>query len=298
MVLPPELQIYAENILRRFPEEFMALGAPGLEDIYDLRPNGTWSRRMMESATEKTVEITIRRWHVPSLMPPQAMGGYMPQAQSYFQVGAASTAASAAAAAVRYPAAASAGLMSPPVSSLPAADPQVDDQSMQRLARLENALLALKPQIEAVVASQSKAQHTAHLGGNPGNNSGPRLSGYAADESAAGNPGDMKGAASATPEHGGGQELRSRRHMDKLQIITSPKEKAKAQAQKPQPMQPVQVQTQNHQAEVSSDELAKGNVGGKAGEKARPRVISTVRVAPCAMDPKSPRSPGRYTAWG
>ena len=32
MVLPPELHIYAENILRRFPEEFMALGAPNLEE--------------------------------------------------------------------------------------------------------------------------------------------------------------------------------------------------------------------------------------------------------------------------
>ena len=32
MVLPPELHVYAENILRRFPEEFMALGAPNLED--------------------------------------------------------------------------------------------------------------------------------------------------------------------------------------------------------------------------------------------------------------------------
>eukprot|EP00913_Durusdinium_trenchii_P024977 g23443.t1 len=70
MVLPPELNIYAENILRRFPEEFMALGAPNLEenpaifrfDIYDLRPNGTWSRKMVESSAEKTIEITMRRW--------------------------------------------------------------------------------------------------------------------------------------------------------------------------------------------------------------------------------------------
>lgn len=65
-----ELLTYAENFYRRFPEEFIALGAPGLEEIFDLRSHGTRSRRISESPTEKTVEITIRRWQAPALMPP------------------------------------------------------------------------------------------------------------------------------------------------------------------------------------------------------------------------------------
>lgn len=68
MGLPLELVPYAENFYRRFPEEFIALGMPGLEEAFDLRPNGTWSRRVLETPTEKTVEITIRRWQMPSLV--------------------------------------------------------------------------------------------------------------------------------------------------------------------------------------------------------------------------------------
>ena len=37
------------------------------------------------------------------------------------------------------------------------APPALDEQANQRLGRLENALLALKPQIEAMVSLQSKA---------------------------------------------------------------------------------------------------------------------------------------------
>lgn len=73
MGLPLELLPYAENLYRRFPEEFLALGAPGLEQVFDLRPHGTWSRRLSETPTEKTVEITIRRWQMPTLAPWQAL---------------------------------------------------------------------------------------------------------------------------------------------------------------------------------------------------------------------------------
>lgn len=61
MGLPPEMLIYAENLWRRFPEEFVALGMPNLEHVFDLRPDGTKTRRIFETATEKTIEITIRR---------------------------------------------------------------------------------------------------------------------------------------------------------------------------------------------------------------------------------------------
>eukprot|EP00435_Cladocopium_sp_Y103_P058190 s221_g20.t1 len=80
MVLPPELHIYAENILRRFPEEFMALGAPNLEEIYDLRPNGTWSKKMVESSAEKTIEITMRRWSAGNPYAGPPMPSYSPYA--------------------------------------------------------------------------------------------------------------------------------------------------------------------------------------------------------------------------
>ncbi|OLP84476.1 hypothetical protein AK812_SmicGene34655 [Symbiodinium microadriaticum] len=144
MVLPPELQVYAENILRRFPEEFMVLGAPNLEEIYDLRPNGTWSRKMVESSAEKTIEITLRRWQSPAPAYPQAaMGGYMPLQMQAQPWPAAMAAAARASAGVAAPA-------QPPMYQAPS----IDDQAAERLGRLENALLALKPQIEAIVAKQ------------------------------------------------------------------------------------------------------------------------------------------------
>jgi len=74
MVLAPELLAFAENFYRRFPEEFIALGAPGLEQTFDLRVDGTRSRRMSDTPTEKTVEITIRRW--PYGQPPPQQGPY------------------------------------------------------------------------------------------------------------------------------------------------------------------------------------------------------------------------------
>lgn len=43
----------------------------------------------------------------------------------------------------------------------------LDEQANQRLARLENALLALKPQIEAMVTLQSKAQANSANPGSP-----------------------------------------------------------------------------------------------------------------------------------
>eukprot|EP00929_Paragymnodinium_shiwhaense_P073798 TRINITY_DN3769_c0_g4_i1.p1 TRINITY_DN3769_c0_g4~~TRINITY_DN3769_c0_g4_i1.p1 ORF type:complete len:421 (-),score=92.07 TRINITY_DN3769_c0_g4_i1:389-1651(-) len=67
MGLPMQLMPYAENLYRRFPEEFIALGMPGLEEAFDLRPNGTWSRRVLETPEEKTVEITVRRWPTPPM---------------------------------------------------------------------------------------------------------------------------------------------------------------------------------------------------------------------------------------
>ena len=58
MTLPDGLLIYAENIFRRFPEEFIALGCPNLEKEFELK-NAT--RRMAETNGSKTVEICLHR---------------------------------------------------------------------------------------------------------------------------------------------------------------------------------------------------------------------------------------------
>lgn len=63
MSLPPHLLVYAENIYRRFPEEFTALGKPGLEDVFDLRPEGPRLCRITETPLQKSVEVTIWRWN-------------------------------------------------------------------------------------------------------------------------------------------------------------------------------------------------------------------------------------------
>ncbi|CAK9089056.1 Uncharacterized protein SCF082_LOCUS42035 [Durusdinium trenchii] len=294
MVLPPELNIYAENILRRFPEEFMALGAPNLEDIYDLRPNGTWSRKMVESSAEKTIEITMRRWSggnafVPGypmgpmaipqpLAPPQALRP--PLSSSVAASACCEEAWSAAAAAARFQ-----GAM--PTASVNAVNTQaLDDQANQRLGRLEGALLALKPQIEAMVAIQSKltTQVPNHANSNP--QAAPR---------GAQTPGaELKGDES--------QELRLRRNLDKLQINTAPGEKSRPQVQAAPVQQvpapaPLQVPAQNHQAEAAqpADEKPKVKV-------ARPTVEIPARVeipsrSMNSTDPQSPRSPGRFSAW-
>jgi hypothetical protein len=63
MTLPDGLLIYAENIFRRFPEEFIALGCPNLEKEFDLK-NAT--RRLAETSGSKTVEICLHRIHPDS----------------------------------------------------------------------------------------------------------------------------------------------------------------------------------------------------------------------------------------
>lgn len=239
---------------------------------------------------------------MPSLMPQQVH--YMPQAAPY-QHGTAMAAAAAAAvaAAARYPA------VAPPQPQFPAPQPEADDEATKRLARLETALLSLKPQIEALVMAQGKAQQASPQ--PPPQQTGQRISGFSADEGAGGGSrggSDGKAMQPGSSPGGGGAELRTRRQMECLKIVTSPADKNKKTWQQPtqaqQPQSGVQLMPPP-QAELSSEneppqKVGQQNAGTKAsqsGEKARPRVINTVRMAPSDMDPKSPRSPGRYTAW-
>jgi hypothetical protein len=59
--LPEGLLVYAENIFRRFPEEFIALGCPQLEKDFDLRAA---TRRFAETSGTKSIEITLHRHRV------------------------------------------------------------------------------------------------------------------------------------------------------------------------------------------------------------------------------------------
>jgi hypothetical protein len=58
MGLPEGLQVYAENIFRRFPEEFIALGCPRLEEDFSLQ---TSTRRITDMGSSKSLEIVLRK---------------------------------------------------------------------------------------------------------------------------------------------------------------------------------------------------------------------------------------------
>lgn len=137
-MLPPELLTFAENIFRRFPEEFLTLGAPGLEQIFDLRPDGSRSRRISETPSEKTVEITIRRWQPASLSP---MLNYMPSYPPPMPM-----------------------YSSPSVMEQRRADSNIEAHMTSQLARLEAALSTLAPQIEAAALSRPKIQAQTEAG--------------------------------------------------------------------------------------------------------------------------------------
>jgi len=198
MGLPLELLPYAENFYRRFPEEFVALGMPVLEEIFDLRLNGTWSRSIVESPLEKTVEITIRRWQMPATMMPksghqnQAWGSligahYQPQTLGIYPPQQAVCSAMGVQHQQQtfgmYPPQQVPGVTGFPGCTPPApyvnsrgptqawsqpsccgaSSSACDDQSTARLVRLESALSALKPQIEALLTSQAKVQAQASV---------------------------------------------------------------------------------------------------------------------------------------
>lgn len=65
MGLSPELQGYAENIWRRFPEEFISLGAPHLEEDFELHQSGSWRHRVVDTKSEKVIEIVLPRREKP-----------------------------------------------------------------------------------------------------------------------------------------------------------------------------------------------------------------------------------------
>lgn len=57
----PEMLEYAENLFRRFPEEFILLGAPQLEDHFVMHKDGGWRHSVVDTESAKVIEIVLPR---------------------------------------------------------------------------------------------------------------------------------------------------------------------------------------------------------------------------------------------
>jgi len=317
MVLAPELLAFAENFYRRFPEEFIALGAPGLEQMFDLRVDGTRSRRMSDTPTEKTVEITIRRWQPPSQQGPygafpqqgmyQAMpsplaqtayarpwaspgscppqvGGPMPNDAAWLR-GVSGAAPQPGYLGGAMPAGYGAGSQ-PPQQSQPAAPSPIEAQMASQLARLESALSSMMPQVAAMIQNQHQESivPTNHNKPTPTVTfGGQQVTGTASNTSTA--RAHSPKAESPSPN----SPLRERRNVNNLHIqpptrVEDPGAVVPESFVKPAVVDStVEVMSQKAPAKVDS-------------KKEKPR-INAVRMMPNAADPESPRSPGRYSVW-
>eukprot|EP00450_Noctiluca_scintillans_P013938 CAMPEP_0194509736 /NCGR_PEP_ID=MMETSP0253-20130528/40775_1 /TAXON_ID=2966 /ORGANISM="Noctiluca scintillans" /LENGTH=283 /DNA_ID=CAMNT_0039352921 /DNA_START=35 /DNA_END=886 /DNA_ORIENTATION=+ len=283
MALPLEFLPYAENLYRRFPEEFLALGAPGLEEVFDLRASGTRSRRILETPTEKTVEITFRRWQSPIVGPapglhPQA---WLPQAAYPTHPGTA----------VSSPQYAGVAQSPPAVLAPPAVD--ADEQSTARLIRLESALAALKPQIEAVLKAQARAN--AQLQQCPNNTPAgvQPEAGATVSASSAARDSDAE-ARRVEVEVGADGNRRMRAHQMALtQLQIGPVRPEATGGRHPAVVKLDSITGEDEQADTSK--LVDGSA--KAGEKQRPG-MKINRIMSADLDPGSPRSPGPFSAWG
>lgn len=174
-----EMLLCAENIYRRFPEEFLALGKPGLEASFDLHTDGRQGHRVMDTAGERAIEVMMRRWPSPmaeshglqpqhySLARPQlhsvggalsCCGGSYGGACARRHVapfvswhGAGGFGPCSAPGALPLPPAAPAAMHEAVASATAAA---AEDLVTARLMRLEEALATLKPQVEMVLYQQ------------------------------------------------------------------------------------------------------------------------------------------------
>lgn len=331
--LPQELLQYAENFYRRFPEEFLALGAPGLEENFDLRPNGTWTRQLVDTPSEKSVEITIRRWQHPPppfggqhpyfaattpYPPPQVSSfNYLPMAGSaqhlaaigVLQQQASGFSASSTAAGpppYGYPPLNSIGPQVPtaPIQSAPPlrseADIAAEAKLTSRLSQMEAVLTQLKPQIEGILSAQQQAAQAPVPATNEAHRSS-RGAGSSADT-----PMQLVHDVVDQQQPSGnigadGKELRNRRGVDTLAIVTARKEKAPEKVVEPFP-KPIASPQQNlaprQGSKVAEEEVSKSSLGVNSIDRGRPQTnINPVRVASGHQDPASPRSPGRFSVW-
>ncbi|CAK0794748.1 unnamed protein product, partial [Prorocentrum cordatum] len=316
MGLPPDqLLLYAENFYRRFPEEFLALGAPGLEDIYDLRLHGTRCRRIVETPSERIVEIAIRRW-AHTLVPAGPAYAHSPFAghqgcphapASYGHPG--------CAAYPQHPACAG-GLAAPssavaeglgaaaPFAQAGAAGPgdghqrhgagppqqpghwALDAAASAQLSRLEAAVQLLQPQLDMLVGQVGEPR------AQPGAQAAESAASPSPDSAAGAEPGEAANS------------MRLRRQLGQLHINSSrpaPSSQAVVELQAQGPVHPVPERAEEKgaaarpRAEPAVDVTAAPESHGSRAP--RPANVRPMRLARDAEDPESPRSPGRFSAW-
>jgi len=267
MGLPHELLQYAENIFRRFPDVFTALGAPGLEDVYDLWPNGTMSHCIEETPCGKSVVVKLQRrqWPCPSTsgwQHPAAPGAFH-YPQYHMPHPAAQWDAGAYGGQLQQPAAAPVQIA--PHNNTGAYSEQPPVAITASLARVEAALSVLAPQVEALRARTTKTAAAVH------GHTALAMQLPQPTTPGAGSSGEPVVVASAA-----GTKVR-------LAEIAAP-------AVRNLPTTAVTVQ---EPAPASTK-----NADGKASSLARkPANIKPVRMSPAYDDPVSPRSPGRYSVW-
>mmetsp|Transcript_55464 Transcript_55464/g.140564 ORF Transcript_55464/g.140564 Transcript_55464/m.140564 type:complete len:361 (+) Transcript_55464:109-1191(+) len=358
MGLPAELLQYAENLYRRFPEEFIALGMPGLEQVFDLRPDGTRTRCMSESCTEKSIEIKIRRWPATLFWP-----------TCHIAAAAGGQTASVGAAALGAPGACPS--MHPsqgPLAAWSMQEPQPPPQGRTDmvLERLEIALAALRPRIEQALLQQHHLEGGRAIAMAVAAGTALAVGGVQADRGE-----DMDADLDLSPT----SPLRTRRRMPQINIvapthvghgpasqaaditsdvklsgmdtnqekdpqlhpqvfaksISDAKPEAEAAVAKSAPTLPqlapcieealqsalvarrhgggggplkgradtVDVLPQMHsQVQGGVKQEVKQSPKARFSPETVPRMsVITVRVAPSALDPASPRSPGKYSSW-
>lgn len=312
MGLPHELLPFAENFYRRFPEEFVALGMPGLEQVFDLRADGSRSRKIFETPTEKKVEITIRRWETqpPSLVPPAvpqpsygypSYGSMMAPPPMFSPYGYGMQQSPAMAWPPQVAPAPSMPLVScdpswshtaPPPSAAPPAPNATEVQMTAQLTRLETALSLLKPQIEAAVKGQ-QAQAQAPPQQHQRNQSDLYPSFSQSSHSKPVGVGRDSTDPAARDRDSPPSSLRSRRNMAQLQMESTTKRDANANATIQQNPPVKQIGPTADDSQPRKDAIA------SPGEKKdkNPPPITAVRMLPSAMDPESPRSPGKFSVW-
>mmetsp|Transcript_11105 Transcript_11105/g.30678 ORF Transcript_11105/g.30678 Transcript_11105/m.30678 type:complete len:273 (-) Transcript_11105:246-1064(-) len=271
MGLPRELLPYAENFFRRFPEEFIALGAPGLEDAFDLRPNSTWTRKILETPIEKTVEVTIRRWQTPYACPPgQLPHPWMPQVMYPGHYGGCPTSAHV---------------------SVPSEEAKrADEQATARLVRLESALATLKPQIEAVLTAQTQANAQLHQRAISPESK--------AQLTAPSRPGRPDSTVPGTQAEDGTESAPTTSFTESRRLKVHQLGLAQLQ------IQPIRHDAGHHPSVVKLDAEGKPLVDtsklvdGSAKNDRKPVIqVNTARLSVTGNDPASPRSPGRFSAW-
>jgi len=291
MGLPHELLLYAENIFRRFPDVFTTLGAPGLEDVYDLRPNGTMSHCIEETPSGKTVLVKLerRQWPCPSMAgwqnPGPANAAHYPMPYPAAQYAGAYGMPQNAGAYGMWPQQPSAA----PVPTAPhhntgTCSEQPPVAITSSLARVEAALSVLAPQVEALRARTAQ-QSAAAAHGHPAqaeHTTQPRTPG---------------GGSSGEPVVSARLGAKAPPSI-KVQSVEIP-----APAVKILPMKAAPV--------VMLAPAAIKNIDGKQAKyksapepeivapavKSKPANIKVPRMSPAFDDPVSPRSPGRFSVW-